>query len=177
MGDAYSLCFNGCHLPAHRMGTRATCWIFCEQIKGLRKFSYSFLGTPKTWWNKNWSVKNTWASAWILGARYYRWYDGGRFIREKRETWVAVHHSIGATDVWFAGPELCSRYRVVYTRILLIKKDLEPGHEKTLFPHADLSDVAIFESVSSKSMQRFWDNRIFLYDRKKQENCFGMCQQ
>jgi len=28
----------------------------------------------------------------------------------KRETWVAVHHSIGATDVWFAEPELCSQY-------------------------------------------------------------------
>ena len=27
---------------------------------------------------------------------------------KKRETWVAVHHSIGATDVWF-----CSQYQLV----------------------------------------------------------------
>lgn len=29
---------------------------------------------------------------------------------KKRETWVAVHHSIGATDVWFSEPEFCSQY-------------------------------------------------------------------
>jgi len=32
---------------------------------------------------------------------------------KKRETWVAVHHSIGATDVWFSEPELCSQYQPV----------------------------------------------------------------
>jgi hypothetical protein len=32
---------------------------------------------------------------------------------KKRETWVAVHHSIGATDVWFSEPELCFQYRSV----------------------------------------------------------------
>ena len=32
---------------------------------------------------------------------------------KKRETWVAVHHSIGATDVWFSEPELCSQYQLV----------------------------------------------------------------
>lgn len=34
--------------------------------------------------------------------------DGTRvevLYRKVRETWVAVHHSIGATDVWFAAPE------------------------------------------------------------------------
>ena len=33
--------------------------------------------------------------------------------RRLRETWVAVHHSIGATDVWFAGPEYCFEYAAV----------------------------------------------------------------
>ena len=32
---------------------------------------------------------------------------------KKRETWVAVHHSIGATDVWFSETELCSQYQSV----------------------------------------------------------------
>ncbi len=29
------------------------------------------------------------------------------------ETWVAVHWSIGATDVWFSDPDLCATYRPV----------------------------------------------------------------
>ena len=29
------------------------------------------------------------------------------FYCKLRETWVAVHHSIGATDVWFAVPDYC----------------------------------------------------------------------
>lgn len=30
--------------------------------------------------------------------------------RKVRNTWVAVHHAIGATDVWFAHPEYCREY-------------------------------------------------------------------
>ena len=33
--------------------------------------------------------------------------------RKLRETWVAVHHSIGATDVWFAAPDYCIEYAAV----------------------------------------------------------------
>lgn len=29
------------------------------------------------------------------------------------ETWVAVHHAIGATDVWFAWDPLCAEYEAV----------------------------------------------------------------
>lgn len=29
------------------------------------------------------------------------------------DTWVAVHHAIGATDVWFAWDPLCEEYRSV----------------------------------------------------------------
>jgi len=35
--------------------------------------------------------------------------------RKLRNTWVAVHHSIGATDVWFVGDEYCQQYRPVLT--------------------------------------------------------------
>ncbi|WP_340300667.1 hypothetical protein [Roseobacter sp. HKCCD5988] len=30
--------------------------------------------------------------------------------RKLRETWVAVHQSIGATDVWFSAPDYCIEY-------------------------------------------------------------------
>ena len=33
--------------------------------------------------------------------------------RKLRETWVAVHHSIGATDVWFSAPDYCIEYAAV----------------------------------------------------------------
>ncbi|WP_417522996.1 hypothetical protein [Marinovum sp.] len=33
--------------------------------------------------------------------------------RKSGETWVAVHHAIGATDVWFAWDPLCEEYRAV----------------------------------------------------------------
>ena len=33
--------------------------------------------------------------------------------RKLRNTWVAVHFSVGATDVWFATPDYCSDYRAV----------------------------------------------------------------
>jgi hypothetical protein len=33
--------------------------------------------------------------------------------RKLRNTWVAVHFSIGATDVWFASPEYCNEYGAV----------------------------------------------------------------
>ncbi|MBZ0129292.1 MAG: hypothetical protein K8F59_09265 [Rhodobacteraceae bacterium] len=33
--------------------------------------------------------------------------------RKSGATWVAVHFSIGATDVWFSDPELCREYRAV----------------------------------------------------------------
>lgn len=33
--------------------------------------------------------------------------------RKLRETWVAVHHSNGATDVWFAAPDYCIEYAAV----------------------------------------------------------------
>ena len=42
--------------------------------------------------------------------------DGTRvavLYRKLRETWVAVHHSIGATDVWFAAPDYCIEYAAV----------------------------------------------------------------
>ncbi len=42
--------------------------------------------------------------------------DGTSFhalYRKVGETWVAVHWSIGATDVWFAAPEFCREYRSV----------------------------------------------------------------
>jgi hypothetical protein len=29
------------------------------------------------------------------------------------ETWVAVHHAVGATDVWFAWGPLCREYGAV----------------------------------------------------------------
>ena len=35
------------------------------------------------------------------------------FSREMRDAWVAVHHSIGATDVWFAAPDYCIEYVAV----------------------------------------------------------------
>ncbi len=33
--------------------------------------------------------------------------------RRLRETWVAVHRSIGATDVWFAAHDYCIEYAAV----------------------------------------------------------------
>ena len=42
--------------------------------------------------------------------------DGTRvtvLYRKVRETWVAVHHSIGATGVWFAAPDYCIQYAAV----------------------------------------------------------------
>lgn len=33
--------------------------------------------------------------------------------RRSGETWVAVHHAIGATDVWFSWDPLCEEYRAV----------------------------------------------------------------
>lgn len=42
--------------------------------------------------------------------------DGTRvavLYRKLRETWVAVHHSIGAMDVWFASPDYCIEYAAV----------------------------------------------------------------
>ncbi|TNF22558.1 MAG: hypothetical protein EP318_03520 [Rhodobacteraceae bacterium] len=33
--------------------------------------------------------------------------------RRSGKTWVAVHHAIGATDVWFAWDPLCAEYRAV----------------------------------------------------------------
>ena len=42
--------------------------------------------------------------------------DGARvavFYRKVRETWVAVHHSIGATGVWYAAPDYCIEYAAV----------------------------------------------------------------
>lgn len=33
--------------------------------------------------------------------------------RKLRNTWVAVHHSIGATDLWIASDEYCQEYRPV----------------------------------------------------------------
>ena len=33
--------------------------------------------------------------------------------RKLRNTWVAVHFAIGATDVWFASPEYCHEYGAV----------------------------------------------------------------
>mgnify|MGYP001627803583 FL=1 len=33
--------------------------------------------------------------------------------RKSGETWVAVHHAIGATDVWFSWDPLCEEYRPV----------------------------------------------------------------
>lgn len=33
--------------------------------------------------------------------------------RKLRKTWVAVHHSIGATDVWFADRSYCNEYALV----------------------------------------------------------------
>jgi hypothetical protein len=33
--------------------------------------------------------------------------------RKLRNTWVAVHFDIGATDVWFASPDYCSEYKAV----------------------------------------------------------------
>ncbi len=43
-------------------------------------------------------------------------YDGVRMhvlYQKSGETWVAVHWSIGATDVWFAAPELCEVFQRV----------------------------------------------------------------
>lgn len=40
-------------------------------------------------------------------------FDGARMeflYRRSGRTWVAVHHEIGATDVWFADPDLCADY-------------------------------------------------------------------
>jgi hypothetical protein len=42
--------------------------------------------------------------------------DGAAVIvlyEKRRNTWVAVHHSIGATDVWFMGNEYCAYYGAV----------------------------------------------------------------
>lgn len=33
--------------------------------------------------------------------------------RKLRNTWVAVHFSVGATDVWFASPDYCGDYSAV----------------------------------------------------------------
>ena len=33
--------------------------------------------------------------------------------RKSRNTWVAVHFAIGATDVWFASPDYCVQYQPV----------------------------------------------------------------
>jgi len=33
--------------------------------------------------------------------------------RRSGTTWVAVHWSVGATDVWFSSPEFCREWRVV----------------------------------------------------------------
>ncbi|MDO6730861.1 hypothetical protein Q4577_12590 [Marinovum sp. 2_MG-2023] len=33
--------------------------------------------------------------------------------RKSGDTWVAVHHAIGATDVWFSWEPLCVEYRAV----------------------------------------------------------------
>jgi hypothetical protein len=43
-------------------------------------------------------------------------YDGETMhvlYQKSGATWVAVHWSIGATDVWWADPELCATYRSV----------------------------------------------------------------
>ena len=43
-------------------------------------------------------------------------YDGVHMhvlYQKSGATWVAVHWSIGATDVWFADPELCAVFRAV----------------------------------------------------------------
>ena len=43
-------------------------------------------------------------------------YDGVHMhvlYQKSGETWVAVHWSIGATDVWWADPALCSIFRTV----------------------------------------------------------------
>ena len=82
-------------------------------------------------------LKNTWASAWILGARLLwmvrRW---PFYTREKEKlgsqsTILLVQPMSGLPD-----PSCALDIGSVYPRILLTKKDLEPGHEKTLFPHA-----------------------------------------
>ena len=37
--------------------------------------------------------------------------------RKSGQTWVAVHWAIGATDVWYADPALCSEYHAVLPEI------------------------------------------------------------
>jgi hypothetical protein len=34
-------------------------------------------------------------------------------LQRSGRMWVAVHHAIGATDVWYSDPELCRDWRVV----------------------------------------------------------------
>ena len=37
--------------------------------------------------------------------------------RKSGKTWVAVHWEIGATDVWYADPELCPEYQAVIPEV------------------------------------------------------------
>jgi len=37
--------------------------------------------------------------------------------RKSGKTWVAVHWAIGATDVWYADPELCPEYQAVIPEV------------------------------------------------------------
>lgn len=44
------------------------------------------------------------------------WMDGSRvdvLYKKQGQTWVAVHHAIGATDVWYSAPQYCREYRSV----------------------------------------------------------------
>ncbi|NOX73719.1 MAG: hypothetical protein GXP03_08910 [Alphaproteobacteria bacterium] len=43
-------------------------------------------------------------------------YDGVAMVvlyQKSGATWVAVHWSIGSTDVWWAGPEFCAEFKAV----------------------------------------------------------------
>jgi len=34
-------------------------------------------------------------------------------LQRSGRTWVAVHHAMGATDVWYSSPEFCAQWRSV----------------------------------------------------------------
>jgi hypothetical protein len=68
-------------------------------------------GTPidlrdTPWYRRNWDPNSD----------FMDFMDGTHtevLYRKMRDTWVAVHFAIGATDVWYAWDEFCPEYRSV----------------------------------------------------------------
>ena len=46
--------------------------------------------------------------------------DGGTIqalMQRSGRMWVAVHHAIGATDVWYSSPEFCGPWRALLPNV------------------------------------------------------------